>query len=280
MGGFVHSQAFGPEVAAAYGEVIDDASKRAEAVLVEVSNTIDGIRRNPSLSATGKFDSAAAAAARAAQDIAAALSNKRNAIEQAITRAREAAPADVQPPWMKPAEASKFGIDRSAEWTTIQARAIEIRRALADTFDPQAAWAEFVRAAREGDQETVYAIASAPVVVRRRFAPSDEAFTAEVGGFMRKQNPEAYAKLEAAQVARRALNQIEQQSWAAIESLCAAAGFGGVRVTGPSSAPADAMKLADSAYNAKAQMAQPFRKLNGSTGEYENVNANGQPVSA
>jgi hypothetical protein len=273
MGGFVNSQAFGAEVAAAYGEVIDDASKRAEATLAEFSSTIDAIKRDARLTATGKGDTAAAAAKQAAADIAAALANKRAAIEQAISRAREAAPADVPPPWMKPAEAAKFGIDRSAEWAAIQARAGEIRRALADTFDPQAAWAEFVRAAREGDSETVYAVASAPVIVRRRFAPTDEAFAAEIAQFMRKQNPEAYAKLEAAQVARRALNQIEQQAWAALESIASGAGFSGIRISGPSAAASDAVRLNDSAYSAKPEFAQPFQRLNGQSGKYESVSA-------
>ena len=234
VGGFVSSAAYGPAVAAVFGDAIDDAAAKAERVLAGFSDTIDGIRRNPSLSATGKAQSADAAAKQAAADIAGALANKMAFVEQAITTARAAAPPQPPIPWrFTPQQRGEMEMTRGDELAMIEARAAEIRSALVNQMSPQDAWGSVVQALRLGDAEVAYAVSQAPPIVRGIIAPSAEQLEQEISAYMKAKFPNEAAVLDTAENAKRALVAVQQQSWSVIESIAAASGFTGIRVSGP-----------------------------------------------
>lgn len=234
IGGFVPAIAFGADVEAAFGPAIDDAAEKAEATLDQLSRKIEGIRVNAGLSAVGKATEAKAAAEAAAKSINDMIEGKFKYIDTRISEAKQAAPENPPPPWMPPQRREQLGITRDTEWSVIQARAGEIRRSLANQFDPAESWAEVVVALRSGDAEVAFAISTAPSIVRKSWCPDDAAFENEIAGYLRRTFPGKYAALDTATTARRAIGQIQTGAWTAIEGIVSGNGFAGVRV-----APAD-----------------------------------------
>ena len=229
--GFIPASAYGVELAAAFGDLLDDAARIAQEKLDEFDRTIEAIKRDNRLTQRGKSDNAQAATTQVATDIEAMVTRKMNAVQAKIDVVREGAPEDVPLPRMIPAKRSALGITTGEEWVSTQSRATEIRAAVA-RLNSSDAWATIQGAIRTGDGEVAYAVATAPLFIRRQWA-KDKDVEAEVAEFLRRQDPAKYAVLDTALLARTSLLGVQTQARAAIESMLSGQGFVGLRLTGP-----------------------------------------------
>jgi hypothetical protein len=244
-------------IEAAFGGMLNRVADEANKALNALSEEVDTIRRDPRYTPAGKDAACVAAAKQAIADLESATANPRKAIAEAIDRAKSNVPTAAQLP--RPENVWIGGDAR-----IVEARASEIRQSLSAMNAAERAAAITV-GFRSQDHEMAWAIVGAPPIVRQSLFPDAAGLESLVGQYIAQRYPERFATYGTAINAKRIVDGIIGQARDTAKTLSGAP----ARFDGPN--PTD--NTADAAYK------QPFRRLNG-TGEYVDVNANGEPVAA